>query len=175
MMYQQLGNRDAAFALLEEEYEQTLAWGAPNAVGRLQRVRGQLTEGAAGIALLRESAETLRASGNLVELFHTMRQLDERLDDDAISRQVQSLRLQCGLSVGATERATPTDAAAPTAELTKSEQRVVALAVTGLSNQQIADELSVSLRAVEKHLTKSYRKLQVSGRSELRRASLKAN
>ncbi|GLZ29118.1 LuxR family transcriptional regulator [Lentzea sp. NBRC 105346] len=51
--------------------------------------------------------------------------------------------------------------------LTYSERRVVELAVSGASNADIAQHLFVTLRTVEKHLTKAYRKLGVVGRTEL--------
>jgi DNA-binding NarL/FixJ family response regulator len=53
------------------------------------------------------------------------------------------------------------------AGLTRSELRIAWLVVGGLSNQRIAGELGVTCRAVEKHLTKVYRKLGVTGRSGL--------
>ena len=52
-------------------------------------------------------------------------------------------------------------------ELTKAEDAVVAFVVRGWTNQQIADELGITRRAVEKNLTGIYRRLNVGGRSEL--------
>jgi DNA-binding CsgD family transcriptional regulator len=51
--------------------------------------------------------------------------------------------------------------------LSPSERRVVALAVEGLSNRQIAEALFVTRKAVEWHLGNAYRKLDVRSRSEL--------
>jgi DNA-binding CsgD family transcriptional regulator len=54
--------------------------------------------------------------------------------------------------------------------LTASERRVVEMAVEGAANREIAETLFVSLRTVELHLTRAYRKLGVSGRAQLREA-----
>ncbi len=51
--------------------------------------------------------------------------------------------------------------------LTRRERDIVALAVRGLSDRQIAAELQVSIRTVEGHLYRSYAKLNVSGRDQL--------
>lgn len=54
-----------------------------------------------------------------------------------------------------------------TARLTTREREVASLAVSRLSNQEIADRLVVSVRTVENHLHRVYGKLGVTARSEL--------
>ncbi|MGD0313744.1 MAG: LuxR C-terminal-related transcriptional regulator [Acidimicrobiales bacterium] len=51
--------------------------------------------------------------------------------------------------------------------LTPAELRVVRMAAKGQTNQRIADELFVTLKTVEGHLAKAYRKLGIDGRLEL--------
>lgn len=53
------------------------------------------------------------------------------------------------------------------AVLTNAERVVARLALSGLSNRQIAEQLVVSVKAVEGHLSKTYRKLGVSSRRDL--------
>lgn len=52
-------------------------------------------------------------------------------------------------------------------ELTVTERRVAELVARGMSNQQAAAELSVTVRAIESTLTKTYAKLGVRSRTEL--------
>jgi DNA-binding CsgD family transcriptional regulator len=54
-------------------------------------------------------------------------------------------------------------------ELTPAEQRVVELAVDGLTNKEIARELVVTVRTVEVHLKHAYAKLGVRSRAQLAR------
>ena len=51
--------------------------------------------------------------------------------------------------------------------LTRREREIAALAGSGAKNSEIADQLHVSIRTVETHLHKIYRKLGVAGRREL--------
>ncbi|WP_348994526.1 LuxR C-terminal-related transcriptional regulator [Arthrobacter sp. EM1] len=51
--------------------------------------------------------------------------------------------------------------------LTRRERDIVALAVRGLGDRQIAAELQVSVRTVEGHLYRSYAKLNIKGRDQL--------
>jgi DNA-binding NarL/FixJ family response regulator len=54
--------------------------------------------------------------------------------------------------------------------LTPSEKRIADLAAQGLSNRQIAQELFVTLKAVEWHLHHVYQKLDIDSRRELPKA-----
>ena len=59
---------------------------------------------------------------------------------------------------------TETDRSVP---LTRREQDIVALAVSGLTDRQIAEKLMVSVRTVEGHLYRSYAKLGIRRREDL--------
>ncbi|MEV7597314.1 AAA family ATPase [Kitasatospora sp. NPDC089797] len=54
--------------------------------------------------------------------------------------------------------------------LSASERRVAQLAAAGHSNREIAEQLFITVSTVEQHLTHTYRKLRVKGRSELARS-----
>jgi DNA-binding CsgD family transcriptional regulator len=51
--------------------------------------------------------------------------------------------------------------------LTPSERRVASMAASGMSNREIAEDLFVTVKAVQWHLGHVYRKLEVSGRDQL--------
>ncbi|HWM73073.1 MAG TPA: LuxR C-terminal-related transcriptional regulator [Nocardioides sp.] len=53
------------------------------------------------------------------------------------------------------------------ASLTAAERRVAALAAEGLTNRQIAEQLLVSIKAIEWHLSNVYRKLEIRSRKAL--------
>jgi DNA-binding CsgD family transcriptional regulator len=55
-------------------------------------------------------------------------------------------------------------------DLTRAERAVVTLVCQGKSNREIAERLVLSRKTVEFHLTNVFRKLDVAGRGELRRA-----
>jgi DNA-binding CsgD family transcriptional regulator len=66
-----------------------------------------------------------------------------------------------------------TTQAAPTvpgalAELTAQQREIVILASRGLTNGEIADQLFLSPRTVASHLYRSYPKLGIAGRHQLR-------
>ena len=62
---------------------------------------------------------------------------------------------------------TRTDPYAASAVLTAQEKQVAEAAAEGLTNAAIARRMYLSPKTVELHLTHVYRKLAISGRSEL--------
>jgi DNA-binding CsgD family transcriptional regulator len=172
-LYQQLGDTGAARILAEEDHERAVEWGAPAGVGRTLRVLGGLTEGAGGVDVLHAAADALSTSANRLELARTHLALGLRLRDQYEQIAVEHLRrchdiaVECGDQRLVRQAGTHLRGEVRRAELTRTERKVVALAVAGQSNQEIAHTLSVSIRAVEKHLTNSYRKLGILRRAEL--------
>ncbi|MFF3074124.1 ATP-binding protein [Kitasatospora sp. NPDC057904] len=170
----QLGDAFAARALITEELARAEAWGAPAALGRALRLQAALAGGARAVDLLRESVEVLRRSADELERARALRDLGRRLgggaEAAAVRREAARLAAACGAgwseewagTAPGREAGVPVDVV-----LTPSERRVADLVGHGLTNQEIAAELRVSARAVEKHLTNSYRKLGISGRREL--------
>jgi len=54
--------------------------------------------------------------------------------------------------------------------LTESELRIARMAVAGYTNEEIAHRIYVARRTGEAHLTSTYQKLQIRGRSQLQSA-----
>ncbi|MFF4606470.1 ATP-binding protein [Streptomyces sp. NPDC001339] len=172
VLHHRLGRPRSALALAEEELAWARQWAAPAALGRALRLKA-LLPGGGGVPTLRESVAILRTSAHRLELARTLLQLGRSLEDGKESRVVLREAVDLATACGApwlTERACAalgTAAPGVEASLTHSERKVVSLVGRGLTNQEIADELGVSTRAVEKHLTSCYRKLGVVGRREL--------
>lgn len=96
-----------------------------------------------GLALLR-GAETYAGNENLWPLLSRVRRLLARMGADPQPVLGETL-----------------------ASLTAAEQRVSRLAATGLTNREIADQLVVTVKAVEWHLSHIYRKLGIHSRGAL--------
>ncbi|MFM9607472.1 AAA family ATPase [Streptomyces niveiscabiei] len=183
VLHAQAGDATAAERLALAELEAARAWGAPHSVAAALRTLAQVTRSGQPLALLYEAAELLQGSGARLELAHVLRGLGHELrrmhkarDAREQLRAALALAEECGdralmealredlASAGARlRRGTETGLDA----LTPAEYRTALLAAEGLTNREIADRSYVTRRTVELHLSRVYRKLSVSGRSDL--------
>jgi DNA-binding CsgD family transcriptional regulator/tetratricopeptide (TPR) repeat protein len=177
-----LGREDEGLALAAEELERARAWGAPGPMGRALRVIGAL-EGEDGLEHLREAADVLEGSPAALERARALCELGTRLRlsrEGSEAREPLQRALELATVGGATvlaERARTelhATGARPRREalkgigaLTASERRVADLAAEGRTNREIAQELFVTPKTVEVHLSSTYRKLGIDGRREL--------
>jgi DNA-binding CsgD family transcriptional regulator len=177
-----LGRRDEAVAAAEQEVENARLWGAPSIVGRSLRVLGEIQR-QDGEETLREAVATLDRSPARLERAKARASLgrlhlerDDRGDARALLAEALELAEQCSAdnlaeelhallrSAGARPRRT---ALSGPESLTISEREVVRLAAGGDSNRNIAEQLFVTPKTVEVHLTNAYRKLGIRSRREL--------
>jgi DNA-binding NarL/FixJ family response regulator len=122
--------------------------------GDAQRLRAQVETDLAGLLLLdgdREEALTLLRSAE---------EYAGREDLWPLQSRVRRLLDR----MGETPRRAESEALAV---LTAAERRVALLALDGLTNRQIAEHLVVSVKAIEGHLSKVYRKLGLASRAAL--------
>ncbi|MEA5456685.1 LuxR C-terminal-related transcriptional regulator [Sinomonas sp. JGH33] len=90
--------------------------------------------------------------------------------DRAAARHAGALARTCEGLPGSGDAGEKEEAILSSLRLSPREQDVVDLAVDGLSDRQIADQLHLSVRTVEGHLHRSYAKLGIRSRDELRDA-----
>lgn len=176
-LHKKLGDTESALRLADEALKRARDWGVPSAIGRALRILALLSAPEQGAELLREAITELEASANVLEQARARLQLGIRLhaDGDAagdeLLNQAHRLALKYGIpdiaakavkQLGIAHRSTK-----PGCTLTRSETRVVKLVLANHTNQEISEILQVSCRAIEKHLTNSFRKLGVRRRTEL--------
>ncbi|MFE2553025.1 AAA family ATPase [Streptomyces sp. NPDC059355] len=146
-------------------------------------------------AVLGQAVEALHRSGDRVEAARAMAELGRALQADgsaakgsamvrsawnlakeaeatALCREILPDAPLATPSAAATTRdrdRAPAEApgAATTARLSSSEQRVATLAAQGLTNREISAKLYLTVSTVEQHLTRVYRKLQITSRGDL--------
>lgn len=181
-----LGHSQLARDLAAENLTAARRFGAMGVVGIALRTMGVVTQGEPGLQHLRESEAVLAQSGLRLEHARTqyelgaaLRRAGRRADArKALGRAYASARACGGLRVArlAGEELRVAGAHPRRDELrgrdvlTASELRVAQLAADGRSNAQIAQELYVTLRTVETHLTHAYQKLDIQRRAELHTA-----
>lgn len=178
-----LGDRRAASRLCAEETELARQWGADRGLGIALHATGVVQGGDRGIELLTESVAVLRRSPAPLQLARALLDLGaahRRAGSRTRAREYlrESLDLAHaagGLALAGRARQELVaagyrprrDAILGRDALTPSELRVAQLAVAGQTNRQIAQDLFVTQRTVESHLTSAYGKLGIRSRPEL--------
>ncbi len=178
-----LGRRDEALALAHEDLAVNRQFGARVHLGRSLRAVGVLTGGAEGLAYLREAVEVLELSTHKLEFAQALESYGAALrrarrPAEAREPLLRALDLAgaCGVApLAARVRAElqaagvrpRRDAISGLDSLTPSERRVVDLAASGRANRDIAQDLFVTPKTVEVHLSSAYRKLGIRSRAEL--------
>jgi DNA-binding CsgD family transcriptional regulator len=178
-----LGQPQQARELAQEELELSRRWGAARNIGISLRALGLVEGGRTGNGLLREAVDVLAHSPArleharaLVDLGAALRRGNSRSEARQLLRQGLELAHQCGASAlvtRANEELAATGAHARTIllsgldALTASERRVAQMAAGDLSNKEIAQALFVTVKTVEQHLGRVYRKLDIGSRRQL--------
>jgi DNA-binding NarL/FixJ family response regulator len=158
-------------------------WGVPATYAHIRRALAVTTEGAAGVELLQEAVSVLEGSPRHLQRAHALGELgvalrreNRRVEAREPLREALALARRCGAlriakraheELQATgekvRRYTPLGVEA----LTPSERRVAELAVSGMTNRQIAQTLFVTVKTVEAHLSATYDKLDIRSRQQL--------
>ena len=180
----QLGRVTEARDLAAENLELSRAFGAPQSLGDALRTAAEVGHPSKRISLLEEAADILTPSGASLECAKATIDLGAAYigkgrQDEALRslRRGADLAFHCRAQP-LVERATRELRAAGARPrrmalmgsdaLTPAERRVAALAAKGLLNAQIAENLFVSEKTVEGHLTRVYQKLGKQSRAQLR-------
>jgi DNA-binding NarL/FixJ family response regulator len=175
-----LGRTGEGIEHVEREMAKARQFGAPRGIGRALRVMGTLRRDE---AQLREAVDVLSGSRARLEYAKALAALGGAMRRDrrpAESREPLRRALElasaCGAealvaevrselaAAGVKPRAT---ALGGVESLTASERRVTALAAEGHTNRDIAQELYVTPKTVEVHLSNAYRKLGIRSRRDL--------
>jgi DNA-binding CsgD family transcriptional regulator/tetratricopeptide (TPR) repeat protein len=182
-VYRASGDGASARDVADEARELAETWGTPGARG--QALHAQARVGAVddrvaalqeAVRLLAESPARLEHARALLTLGSRLRRDGYRADSRGPLRDGYELAVMCGarqladtaraelrasgVRIQRTRRDGP-------AGLTASELRIATLASQGLSNAEIAQDLFLTVKTVEMHLTHAYRKLDIGGRSQL--------
>ena len=177
-----LGEPEMARRLSAEELELARAFGAPRALGVALRAAG-LADSRSGEAHLREAVDVLAGpdtrlerAGALADLGALLRRSNRRADAREMLRQAVDAAHRAHARPLATLAETELRATGARPRrvlltgleaLTASERRIAELAAEGLTNRQIAQNLLITARTVEGHLTNVFTKLDVRTRAEL--------
>jgi len=177
-----LDRHEEALAIAREEVAIARRFGAAGVIGQSLRALGEV-DLRNGIERLQEAVNVLERStaryelaAALLSLGRALRlarhptdaraplrralELAHRCGADGLAEQTRAELYATGVRPRGAERTGP-------GSLTVSERRVAELAVEGHTNKEIAQELYVTLKTVEVHLSSCYRKLGIGSRRDL--------
>jgi DNA-binding CsgD family transcriptional regulator len=178
-----LGNGGRARELAVEAVDAARQVGGSRGVGIALGAQGTVTGGEEGLELLRESVGILATTSAaferarvLVELGAGLRRANRRRDAREPLRAGLEIARRCGAA--SLEERARTELAASGARprravftgvesLTPSELRVARMANEGMTNREIAQELTVTEKTVETHMRHIFQKLDIGRRTEL--------
>jgi DNA-binding CsgD family transcriptional regulator len=178
-----LGQHDRAAALVEQELALARRWGSPRTLGVALRAQALTYNDERTIGLLRESSSVLAGSQapvehatTLTELGAALRRANQRTQARAHLRSALETAHAAGALVLARRAHTELTATGARPRLplrtgvdalTPSEKRIADMAALGQANMVIAQNLFVTTKTVEMHLTSAYRKLDITSRAQL--------
>lgn len=152
---------------------------SPRTKGMALRVLAAACEPKQRQVLLREATDLLHAAGDRHELAHAFADLSQTghaLGEFGRAKMMGRRAMQLAKGCHAEplrQRLQPTyeepESSAPTgfAALSEAERRVVNLAARGHTNREIGNQLFITVSTVEQHLTRAYRKLKITRRTDL--------
>nr|QOD95004.1 PldR [Streptomyces platensis]BAH02275.1 transcriptional regulator [Streptomyces platensis] len=182
-----LNDREQAERMLAEYDSATAGIGAATD-GAVLRVRAMFAEPGERTRLLIQAAERLQETGDRLQLAKVLADLASTYEElgvgrraDAIRHMARQIAGDCSAEVpsepiGSSHRPSPEGGMSSALEfrgadvganLSESERRVAALAAKGLTNREISAKLFITMSTVEQHLTRVYRKLDITRREEL--------
>jgi DNA-binding CsgD family transcriptional regulator len=186
-----MGRTKEAVAAAADEVDAARQWGAPGTIGASLRVLGTALDADGSpdcLAVLDEAAVATAESPARLEHAKTLlawgsalRRRGRPTDAREPLARATELATVCGARPLAQQALDELRAAGGRRStrglfgleaLTPSERRVAALAAAGDTNKAIAQQLFVTPKTVEVHLSNVYRKLGITSRSELEAAGL---
>ncbi|MGH2775164.1 MAG: helix-turn-helix transcriptional regulator [Actinomycetota bacterium] len=176
-------HEDRAAEVAVDFLERARRWGAPRGISLALRTVALVEKGDHGIELLREAMTQAERSEAMVERALVQVALGRALNDagrkgearDWLRRGIHQARQHGVFLLAAQALSLISDAGGRPRRLsltgvealTPSERRVAQMVASGLSNREVAEGLFVTVKAVEAHLGKVYRKLAISSRAQL--------
>lgn len=177
--YLRLGMKKHAKDLVQEQLSRLGTNGSARMRGGALRVLASCVELRDRVPLLREAIQLLEQCADQLEQIRALADLSQAHCDlgelgnaRLVMRNAEQLAHACRAAVlPATQRPDRQPRREPrssgTTALSQAERKVAELAAHGHTNREIGRKLYITVSTVEQHLTRVYKKLNVSGRTDL--------